>query len=1590
MGMHHSSVSTSASRVSSFQVNQSSYGVPIKLIFGTNMISGCLIDYQDFTAIAHTTTTSSGGKGGGGVTQTDTTYTYTVAGAIALGEGTLTGVGKIWQDSKTTDMDSLGLTFFNGAKGQTPWGYMTSKHPDHALGYNGTAYVAGVVDLGDSASLPNMNFEVFGLCQSYLGSPSRDKMQQYAYCKEIEISNFASNQYIEEYVFDSATSTGSWVTLDSRFYEIEQSKDQYGNYKSGVYKYTFNFDDRSDGYDRVDPTFIRIHYTCLQSAVTYTPKDANPRDIIHTLLTSTVFGENFPDVLVDDLSVYGDYCESNQLLLSPVYEEQTACSDIIGDLMEATNSEYVFSQGKVKIIPYYDGLEPIYNLTDDDFINQGEDTINIERTSQADTYNIIPLEHTDRANDYNTNVVYATDEGDIELHGVRQAGTYSHHEIMSQGVAQAVAQLILQKQLYNRNRYTVRLGQEYILLEPMDVCTLQSDLANLGISSVRVVEIKENESDFTLDITFEDNLSGTTSAPKYETQNVDRANTNYNQSAGDINTPVMFEAPIQLVTSATGYELWLYCSGESKWWGGADVWISEDNNTYKRIGRIESPATQGVTTNTLPIGENPDQENVLSIDLSMSRGELSGGTQADADALRTLCWCNGEFMAYEKANLTATYGYDLSYLVRGAYGSTIEQHGIGDKFVRCNDTVLKYPFTADEIGKTFYFKFTSYNIYGSEEQELSDVKAYQYTVKGKITERTPMPPTNVTYNMTYRRYVDGSTGYDINLDFELPKDAYVTTALCYYKTDHADMTFINTINEGTPVDELGFDVEWSYAGDGTTSIVIPAAHIGDTYKIKLVSRTRYGTVTTDDDAYYMKVQVVGRSEVPNTPQNFKYDFSISGGFKFLWDDVTNTDIYYYELRNNTNKGSMDGLLAKAKGNNVVVNLTNRKDTIYLYAVNTQKQYSIPAEVTYDYPIPEAPAKIVITKAPLSVNIDVTSLIGGVEGIRLFITNTNYSDTIDLGKGTHYTFSGKAGIYDVEACYYDVFGDGEHTDKYEATIEPYFDEEWIKDGSLSIEKMDKTINDAVDRTIANANAILDTNNQVSQSAKDILSINDSITELKQQDGLLQSTITNLDNQTASRFTQTDNKISTTVADAKADMASMIEQTANSLKSTITSLDNKTASQFEQTNEKIETTVANAEKGLASSIQQNANSITTIVTNLNSTDKAKSYSAISSMVDAINLRVQKGDIINQINMTPQGTTIDGKYLHVTGSTLFDNNVIVSGMIKAGAISTDKLAAGSVTADKLASDVLVLKDSRSITGGSATLNKDGMFLTLSDGSKVTFTEKGILWYTKTGNIFNAITPTMIIDGKDGQYCKFNGAWSDIPMVYILEAGEMKKVTNPTTGFECRGDYMLDSLVVKEVGAYNVTRNGFSLRNSLRYKAGKTISYINGVKTKSEVLVDENWGWQAYYSCRITKELTVPIDLPNQKVELYYELIDRSWIDSGSNSGANNPYIYEDCSISSVFYLNDVKQGEHNYNSSLSQTTKYQVDYTFNLKKGDVLKLVSEINENGSGSASSEIRLVDFTLNEDIILEQGTIQCLAIDRANATQYTLIEDTNT
>src|SRR5258707_7440172 len=83
--------------LNALQVQTSSYGQVIPILYGQTRIAGRLLWAGDFTAIPHTSTTKVGGKGlgSGGGNVANTSYTHQTAVAIAICMGAVLGLGSV-------------------------------------------------------------------------------------------------------------------------------------------------------------------------------------------------------------------------------------------------------------------------------------------------------------------------------------------------------------------------------------------------------------------------------------------------------------------------------------------------------------------------------------------------------------------------------------------------------------------------------------------------------------------------------------------------------------------------------------------------------------------------------------------------------------------------------------------------------------------------------------------------------------------------------------------------------------------------------------------------------------------------------------------------------------------------------------------------------------------------------------------------------------------------------------------------------------------------------------------------------------------------------------------------------------------------------------------------------------------------------------------------------------------------------------------------------------------------------------------------------------------------------------------------------
>ncbi|WKB49146.1 phage tail spike protein [Lactococcus lactis subsp. lactis] len=75
---------------------------------------------------------------------------------------------------------------------------------------------------------------------------------------------------------------------------------------------------------------------------------------------------------------------------------------------------------------------------------------------------------------------------------------------------------------------------------------------------------------------------------------------------------------------------------------------------------------------------------------------------------------------------------------------------------------------------------------------------------------------------------------------------------------------------------------------------------------------------------------------------------------------------------------------------------------------------------------------------------------------------------------------------------------------------------------------------------------------------------------------------------------------------------------------------------------------------------------------------SQSQITQLVNDINLRVIKGDVVNQINISPESILIAGNKIQITGQTYIENGVIDDAKIKT--LSASKLTTGTIDAAKI----------------------------------------------------------------------------------------------------------------------------------------------------------------------------------------------------------------------------------------------------------------------------------------------------------------------
>lgn len=755
-----SAASTPAVPSAGLRVQTSIEGVARAIGWGQTRAAGNLIWYGGFVAFP-AASGQQGGKGGIFSSPSSTSsYNYFASVEVALGEGVISGVGQIWADQSLTTLAIVGLGVFDGTASQLPWSYLTATYPGQDFAYRNTAYVAGTVFLGSSPSLPNWTFEIqfsvnelatFGVTDAEPTAMTRDFLTN---------ANYGVAGWQSSY-------NGDWS--QARAYALA----------SGLLV-SYALTDATTG-----ASFLQNFFTSLNIDPVWSNAVLNlvPRGdetivagtITAATVTATIPSEspqgNYPIQVATPASFVADKGVVDSVTLIPYTSVVVPWYEVLssGQYEVSATGLYAFSPADVgrsvdisfteaAMASYNPPAAPLFDLNDSDFLsnqsgfgNTNADPVSGQRLPPRLQNNIVKVEYLDRSNSYNPAVTQAQDDGAILLYGERGSdSTNSWHWFQTLSAAGQAADLALGRARI-ANNYSFTLRPRYVVLDPGDIVSI-TDMGTatdpgLGLNRqwVRILDVQENN-DRSINFLVEEYLEGTGAAPVYGREVSAGSAQNYQADPGGINAPLIFEPTDEL---AGGLQVWAAISGVNvALFGGSDAYASYDGINYSLVpnGRQFGSARMGVLTAPLPAvainltGQTIDAINTLAVDLTESSGELASGSQTDALALNTACYVDGEIISYQTATLTAADKYNLTYLVRGVYGTeaSIVTHAAGASFARLDAGILKIPFDQTRIGTTLYLKFLPFNIWGITVATLADVPQYTYTITGSALA-SPLP-----------------------------------------------------------------------------------------------------------------------------------------------------------------------------------------------------------------------------------------------------------------------------------------------------------------------------------------------------------------------------------------------------------------------------------------------------------------------------------------------------------------------------------------------------------------------------------------------------------------------------------------------------------------------------------------------------------------------------------------------------------------------------------------------------------------------------------------------------------------------------------
>ncbi len=157
-------------RLSELHITASTEGAPVPRIYGRVRLGGQIIWASDFEEEVVTSSSGGSGKGGGtSAASTTSEYRYYANFAVALCEGEISGLGRIWADGVEIDRARIAHRVYVGSETQEADSLIAARLGADALAYRGVAYVVfehlALAEFGNR--LPQLSFEVYRSVEAF-------------------------------------------------------------------------------------------------------------------------------------------------------------------------------------------------------------------------------------------------------------------------------------------------------------------------------------------------------------------------------------------------------------------------------------------------------------------------------------------------------------------------------------------------------------------------------------------------------------------------------------------------------------------------------------------------------------------------------------------------------------------------------------------------------------------------------------------------------------------------------------------------------------------------------------------------------------------------------------------------------------------------------------------------------------------------------------------------------------------------------------------------------------------------------------------------------------------------------------------------------------------------------------------------------------------------------------------------------------------------------------------------------------------------------------------------------------------------------